>query len=70
MTPDPRQEDMFGHTPEFDGATYDHERDFVRLSGQLSKVYGALQDGQGGRCVGWQSDAEELKRRYQLAYAI
>jgi hypothetical protein len=45
MNPDPRQVDLFGNTPDFDGATYDHKRDYVRLSGALSRVYGALTTG-------------------------
>jgi hypothetical protein len=49
--------DLFGHElsgsappplPEkaFDGRTYEPERDYVRHSGQLKRVYNLMQDGQ------------------------
>lgn len=31
--------------PLFDGITYDHERDFERLSGQLGRVFTLMADG-------------------------
>ena len=31
--------------PLFDGATYDHKRDYVRLSGQIKRVYDVMRDG-------------------------
>jgi hypothetical protein len=42
--------DLFGHElpmPEkaFDGRTYEPERDYVRLSGQLKRVFEFMQDG-------------------------
>ena len=29
----------------FDGSDYEHEHDFVRLSGQIQRVYDAIKDG-------------------------
>lgn len=29
----------------FDGATYDHDKDYARLSGQLAEVYNLMRDG-------------------------
>lgn len=39
--------DLIGDTPypAFDGATYDAERDHVRLKGQLGRVYNLMKDG-------------------------
>ena len=34
------------HEPEFDGETFDPERDAARLNAQLFRVYRALKDGQ------------------------
>ncbi len=42
----PLIQDALDFTPHFDGATYDPERDHVRLSGQLGRVFKALDDGQ------------------------
>lgn len=42
------QFDLFKDVPEeraFGGETYDHQRDFVRLSGQLLRVYNVMLDG-------------------------
>jgi hypothetical protein len=30
----------------FDGATYDHKRDYARLTGQLGAVFNLMRDGQ------------------------
>jgi hypothetical protein len=44
--------DLFGNLPTVDrdkafgGQTYDAERDYKRLSGQLRKVYAVMRDGQ------------------------
>lgn len=32
--------------PDFDGETYEHDRDYVRLTGQLKRVYDMLADGE------------------------
>ena len=43
--------DLFGDVPlpepkrAFDGATYDAERDYARLNGQLGRVYQLMKDG-------------------------
>jgi len=29
----------------FDGSNYEHEHDYVRLSGQIQRVYDAIKDG-------------------------
>ena len=33
-------------TARFDGATYDHSKDYYRLTGQLNALYGLLKDSQ------------------------
>jgi hypothetical protein len=35
---------MLGDTP-FDGSTYDHDRDHMRLAGQLGRVFDCMKDG-------------------------
>ena len=43
--------DLFGHEPKpmprkaFDGKTYEPTRDYVRLSGQLERVFELMKDG-------------------------
>jgi hypothetical protein len=45
-----RMKDLLGDTPynipTFDGATYDAHRDYVRLKGQLLRVFEHMKDGQ------------------------
>ena len=55
MSRSPGMKDLFGDTPyvlpelppekAFTGETYEPERDFIRLSGQLRKVYSLMSDG-------------------------
>jgi len=38
--------EQLGGLPMFDGPDYDHERDAVRLTGQLERVFRLMQDGE------------------------
>lgn len=35
----------YGRSPAFDGATFDVQKDYVRLTGQLAAVYNVMSDG-------------------------
>lgn len=35
----------YGRAPHFDGATFDVQKDYVRLKGQLARVYNWMSDG-------------------------
>ena len=52
----PQAPDLSQLALRFDGATYDPTQDEVRLSGQLQRVFGVMQDG------GWHT-LEELVRK-------